>query len=42
MKAFEENFNIIFWPFMDISKKGVEEIFDLNNCVINEEFRLKG
>jgi CRP-like cAMP-binding protein len=42
IKAFQENFNIIFWPFMDISKKGVEEIFDLQKGVIHAEFRLKG
>ena len=42
IKAFQENFNIIFWPFMDISKKGVEEIFDLHKGVSHAEFRLKG
>jgi len=40
--AFLDNYNSIFWPFMDIKQHEFDEMFGLNKNVSIDEIRIRG
>jgi hypothetical protein len=42
INAFLDNYSMIFWPFMDVTKKAMDEILGIKPGVSFGEIRLKG